>query len=173
MVRGVCGPGLIRFTPFELAPRRVTGDRARRGHLFSSSVSGGAIGQVAHEVIDEVAIALPIKSQYTQIESAVALLEEQGITTHLLSDFFPQKLASLHPLDFDGMPIVSLRSAPPFSWRTEAKRLIDLAVAWVFLMICAPLFALVAIAIKLESKGPVFFIQERVGLSKRRFRMIK
>src|SRR5439155_11844420 len=128
---------------------------------------------IATEVIDEVAIALPIKSQYTQIESAVALLEEQGITTHLLSDFFPQKLASLHPLDFDGMPIVSLRSAPPFSWRTEAKRLIDLAVAWVFLMICAPLFALVAIAIKLESKGPVFFIQERVGLSKRRFRMIK
>src|SRR5207237_436211 len=67
---------------------------------------------IANEVIDEVAIALPIKSQYTQIESAVALLEEQGITTHLLSDFFPQKLASLHPLDFDGVPIVSLRSAP-------------------------------------------------------------
>jgi len=128
---------------------------------------------LANEVIDEVAIALPIKSQYTQIESAVALLEEQGITTHLLSDFFPQKLASLHPLDFDGVPIVSLRSAPPFSWRTEAKRLMDLAVASVFLTISAPLFALVAIAIKLDSSGPVFFIQERVGLSKRRFRMIK
>src|SRR5207244_9590889 len=60
-----------------------------------------------------------------------------------------------------------------FSWRTEAKRLMDLAVASVFLVICAPLLALVAIAIKLDSIGPVFFIQERVGLSKRRFRMIK
>ncbi len=49
----------------------------------------------------------------------------------------------------------------------------DLAVALVFLVICGPLFALVAIAIKLDSTGPVFFIQERVGLSKRRFRMIK
>src|ERR1051326_180252 len=128
---------------------------------------------IANEVIDEAAIALPIKSHYTQIESASALLEEQGITIHLLSDFFPLKLARLQPLDFDGVPIVSLSSTPPFSWRTEAKRLMDFAVAAVLMLICAPLFALAAIAIKLDSEGPVFFIQERFGQSKRRFQMIK
>jgi len=128
---------------------------------------------VANEVIDEVAIALPIKSQYSQIESAVALLEEQGITTHLLSDFFPQKLARSQPVDFDGVPIVSLHSAPSFSWRTEAKRLFDLAGATVLLIILAPLFLLIAVAIKLDSSGPVFFVQDRFGFNKRRFRMIK
>jgi exopolysaccharide biosynthesis polyprenyl glycosylphosphotransferase len=128
---------------------------------------------IANEVIDEVAVALPIKSHYTQIEKAVGLLEEQGITTHVLSDLFPQKLARSHSVDFDGEPIVTLGSAPPFSWRTEAKRIIDLTVSTTLLAICAPLFALVAIAIKLDSKGPVFFIQERMGFSKRRFRMIK
>lgn len=128
---------------------------------------------LANEVIDEVAIALPIKSQYAQIESVVSLLEEQGITAHLLSDFFPQKLARSQPADFDGFPLVSLHSVPPFSWRTEAKRLFDLVVAIVLLLICAPLFALVAIAIKLDSAGPVFFIQDRFGFNKRRFRMIK
>ena len=128
---------------------------------------------VANEVIDEVAIALPIKSHYSQIESVVALLEEQGITIHLLSDLFPQRLARSQPADFDGLPIITLDSAPPFSWRTEAKRLMDLAGAVGLLMVTAPLLLLTALAIKLDSAGPVFFIQERVGLSKRRFRMIK
>ena len=71
------------------------------------------------------------------------------------------------------MPIVTLGSVPPFSWRTEAKRMMDLAVSIICLLISAPLFALAAIAIKLDSRGPVFFVQERVGFSKRRFRMIK
>jgi exopolysaccharide biosynthesis polyprenyl glycosylphosphotransferase len=128
---------------------------------------------VAHEVIDEVAIALPIKSHYSQIESAVALLEEQGITTHVLSDLFPQKLARSQPIDLGGMPIVSLHSTPVFSWRTEAKRIFDLVVALIMLVLCSPIFLLTAIAIKLDSRGPIFFVQERVGLSKRRFRMIK
>ncbi len=128
---------------------------------------------VANEVIDEVAIALPIKSQYTQIETAVLLLEEQGITTHLLSDLFPQKLARSQPIDFDGVPIVSMHSAPLFSWRTEAKRIFDLVSAALLLFVVGPLLVLAAIAIKLDSAGPILFVQERVGLNKRRFRMLK
>jgi exopolysaccharide biosynthesis polyprenyl glycosylphosphotransferase len=128
---------------------------------------------IAREVIDEVAIALPIKSHYSQIERAVGLLEEQGITAHVLSDLFPQKLARAQSVDFDGMPIVTLGSVPPFSWRTEAKRLMDLSASVVLLCISAPVLALAAIAIKLDSSGPIFFIQERVGFNKRRFRMIK
>jgi len=155
----------------------IDSDPAFAGGALAGAVWLGKVEDlpsiIANEVIDEVAIALPIKSQYTQIESAVALLEEQGITTHLLSDFFPQKFARSQPMDFDGFPIVSLRSAPSFSWRTEAKRLFDLAGATLLLLICAPLFLLVAIAIKLDSMGPVFFVQERVGFSKRRFRMMK
>ena len=128
---------------------------------------------LAREVIDEVAIALPIKSQYSRIESVVMLLEEQGITTHLVSDLFPQKLARSQPTDFDGVPVVSLHSAPLFSWRTEAKRIFDFVSASLLLLIAAPPLVLVAIIIKLESKGPVFFVQDRVGLNKRRFRMLK
>ncbi len=128
---------------------------------------------LASHVVDEVAIALPIKSHYTQIASVVALLEEQGITTHLLSDLFPQKLARLQPVDFDGLPIVSLHSVPVFSWRTEAKRLFDVIGGTLLLVLLAPLFVLIAIAIKLDSTGPVCFIQDRVGFNRRRFRMFK
>jgi exopolysaccharide biosynthesis polyprenyl glycosylphosphotransferase len=100
-------------------------------------------------------------------------LEEQGITAHVLSDLFPQKLARAQSVDFDGMPIVTLGSVPPFSWRTEAKRLMDLFVSVIMLLVAAPVLAAAAIAIKLDSSGPIFFIQERVGFNKRRFRMIK
>ncbi|MDQ2855579.1 MAG: sugar transferase, partial [Acidobacteriota bacterium] len=128
---------------------------------------------IANEVIDEVFIALPIKSQYAQIESAITLLEEQGIMVHLFSDLFPHKLARSRAWEFEGTPVLSLHSGPPLSWRTEAKRVIDVIGAFLLLIVSLPLFVLVAIAIKLESEGPVFFVQDRVGFNKRRFRMLK
>jgi exopolysaccharide biosynthesis polyprenyl glycosylphosphotransferase len=128
---------------------------------------------VAANVIDEVFVALPIKSQYSQIEAAINQLEEQGIMVHMFTDHFPHRLARSHPSDFEGAPLLSLHSAPPVTWRTEIKRMMDIAVALWTLLLLAPLFVLVALAIKLDSAGAVFFIQERVGFNKRRFRMIK
>jgi len=125
------------------------------------------------EAIDEVAIALPIKSQYAEIKTAIEQLEEQGIAVHLLSDFFPHHLARIQPQNFQGLPLLSLQSAPQFCWRTEVKRLMDFLFSITFLTFSAPLFVLIAILIKLDSKGPVFFVQERMGYNKRRFNMIK
>jgi exopolysaccharide biosynthesis polyprenyl glycosylphosphotransferase len=148
---------------------------------FENGVSGipwlGEIdslpGIIEHDVVDEVFIALPIKSQYSHIETVLNLLEEQGIMVHLFSDPFPHQLARSRPSEFAGAPLLSLHSAPPTTWRTEAKRLIDIVAATVALIILAPLLALTALLIKLDSPGPVFFIQERVGFNKRRFRMFK
>lgn len=128
---------------------------------------------IANDVIDEVFVALPIKSQYSQIETAINLLEEQGIMVHLFSDHFPHRLARSHPSEFEGTPLLSLHSAPPVTWRTEIKRMLDIGVAASMLLSLSPLLALAALAVKLDSDGPVFFIQGRVGFNKRRFRMIK
>lgn len=128
---------------------------------------------ISDQVVDEVFIALPIKSQYSNIESVINILEEQGILVHLFSDPFPHQLARSRPAEFAGVQLLSLHSAPPVTWRTETKRLIDLVVSSIALVVLSPLLLLVAIVIKLDSKGPVFFVQERVGFNKRRFRMIK
>ena len=125
------------------------------------------------EVVDEVAIALPIKSHYAQIKTAIAQLEEQGVVVHLLSDFFPHQLARIEPQNFQGMPFLSLQSTPAVCWRTEVKRIIDVFAAIALLILCAPLFVVIAILIRLDSPGAVFFTQERMGYNKRRFRMIK
>lgn len=128
---------------------------------------------IANNVIDEVFVALPIKSQYSQIEATINLLEEQGIMVHLFTDHFPHRLARSHPSEFEGAPLLSLHSAPPVTWRTEIKRMIDILVAVMLLILLAPLLAIVAIAIKLESEGPILFIQNRMGINKRQFRMLK
>lgn len=128
---------------------------------------------VSSEVIDDVAIALPIKSKYAEIQKVITQLEEQGIAIQLLSDFFPRQLARCQSVEFEGTPLLFIHSAPQFSWRTEFKRLFDLAGAIVALILLSPLFVILAVFIKLDSKGSVFFVQERMGYNKRRFRMIK
>jgi exopolysaccharide biosynthesis polyprenyl glycosylphosphotransferase len=128
---------------------------------------------IAAEVIDEVVVALPIKSHYEQIHAVIALLEEQGITAHLLSDFFQSHLAHSHSARLQGINFISLHSAPALGWHTEAKRLLDLLASSALLVLGLPLFALIALAIKLDSPGPVFFIQERMGYNKRRFQLFK
>lgn len=155
----------------------IESDDSYRQHPLAGAACLGSIedlsGIVASTVIDEVAIALPIKSQYSQIETVVALLEEQGIVVHLLSDVFPHRLARYHPAEFQGIPLVSLYSTPTLSWRTEFKRLLDLLIAAVSLVLVLPLFVIAAVAIKLDSPGPILFVQERMGFNKRRFRMFK
>jgi len=128
---------------------------------------------IDREVVDEVAIALPIKSHYAQIKLAIDQLEEQGVVVHLLSDFFPHQLARVEPQDFQGMPLLSLHSTPAVCWRTEVKRIVDVLGALALLTLSAPLFVVIAILIRLDSRGPIFFTQERIGYNKRRFRMIK
>ena len=130
-------------------------------------------GLIANNVIDEVFVALPIKSQYSQIEASINLLEEQGIMVHLFTDHFPHRLARSHPSEFEGAPLLSLHSAPPVTWRTEIKRMLDIVVAFTLLVLMSPLLAIVALAIKLDSRGPILFIQKRMGFNKRQFRMLK
>jgi exopolysaccharide biosynthesis polyprenyl glycosylphosphotransferase len=128
---------------------------------------------IDENIVDEAIIALPIKSQYVEIKSSIDCLEEQGIEVHLVSDFFSQKLARVRSTDFFGMPLLSFASTPPFCWKVEVKRIIDLVISAALLLAGTPVLILAAIAVKLESKGPVFFVQERMGHNKRRFRMFK
>ncbi len=128
---------------------------------------------ISTEAVDEVVIALPIKSQYTRIKIAVAALEEQGIVTHIISDFFPHHLARIQPQEFQGLPMLSLHSAPPFSWKTDVKRMIDIIISAGLLVSLFPLLVIIAILIKLDSKGAALFTQKRMGFNKRRFYMFK
>jgi len=72
-----------------------------------------------------------------------------------------------------GQPLVTLNTPTLQGWELALKRAVDLAGAIIGLVVTAPLFALIAAAIRFDSRGPVFFPQERVGTGGRRFRVLK
>ena len=125
------------------------------------------------EVIDEVVIGLPVKSHYDQICRIVGMCEEQGILIRFLSDLFDLKIAKATVDHFGRFPVLTLNSTPDEHIAVLVKRGIDIVGSSVLLLLLAPLFAAAALLIRLDSPGPVFFRQTRIGLNKRRFEMIK
>ncbi len=124
-------------------------------------------------VIDEVVIGLPIKSFYTQISRIVAQCEEQGIIVRFVSDIFSPILARSKPEEFEENSVISFYTGNMHGWAVLVKRAFDFSLSLVLLIILTPLFVVTALLIKASSRGPVFFVQDRVGLSKRKFRLYK
>lgn len=124
-------------------------------------------------VVDEVVIALPIGSLHAQAAQAAAVCGLQGIMIRVFSDFFDSRLASAWADDILGGLLISHYASMAEGWRTDAKRVFDITVSSILLLLFSPLFLVIAILIKLSGPGPVFFVQDRIGLGKRRFRMYK
>jgi exopolysaccharide biosynthesis polyprenyl glycosylphosphotransferase len=125
------------------------------------------------EQIDEVVLALPIRSFYESMKQIIESCECQGIHVHLLSDFFQLHIARARPADFDGISLLTLSTHNVAPWPGYLKRAFDVVVATLAIILLSPIFFLVALLIKLFSPGPVFFVQDRVGHNRRPFRMVK
>jgi exopolysaccharide biosynthesis polyprenyl glycosylphosphotransferase len=119
-----------------------------------------------------VVIALPIKSCYADIHDAIRTCERVGVDCHYLADLFDLSRAAPRFGPSRPRPMVTLKVVPD-GYRFLLKRAIDVVGGAVSLLILAPLFVAIAIAIKLTSRGPVFFVQDRFGFKRRRFRMLK
>ena len=125
-------------------------------------------------VIDEVLIALPMRSYHQSASHIVAQCEEQGILVRVLGDLFTSKLSKPSIEDNLGQhSTFTLHTGAIGDQAILIKRIIDMVIAVPALIVFLPVFGLIAAAIKLTSPGPVFFIQERVGLNKRRFSCLK
>jgi len=124
-------------------------------------------------VIDEVILALPA-SCYADAAEVVSICEVQGITVRLLASFFNLRLASTKVDSIEDMhPVLTVSGGSMEGGELALKRAFDFTLASFLLIIQAPLFLLAALAVKGSSPGPVFFVQERIGLNKRRFQLFK
>jgi len=123
-------------------------------------------------VVDEVVIALPIKSHYAEIQHTIEECERAGVQSRYSPDLFPSRLARPRLETPDGEPAIAMKVVSD-DYRLVVKRAIDIMGAAFGLVLLSPVFAIIAIAVKATSRGPVFFGQERYGWRKRRFRMHK
>ena len=123
-------------------------------------------------VVDDVVFAIP-QSSFSQLAKYVAWCEEIGVTVHLKMDFLRTIVAKSLPNDLDGTPLLTLTTVPTDAVALTVKRLIDSAVSSIALIALSPLLLLVVIAVRLTSKGPAIFSQQRVGLNGRIFTFYK
>ena len=128
---------------------------------------------IAHHPVDEVLVALPMNKYGPLVETIVRHCEEQGIIVRVRTEIFNLQVARSYLDDLQGVPVMTIQSGPTDGWALVIKRLIDIVGSAALLLALAPLFAIVMLLIRLDSPGPVFFAQERVGFNKRRFRMLK
>lgn len=122
--------------------------------------------------VDEVIITNFINNA-NDVEELIALCAEQGIRTTIAADLFSLGLIKSGISFFGDIPLIHFQTPPGDRWELTLKRFIDVFISAIALVLLSPLFLLIALAIKLETKGPILFIQKRVGLNGRLFRLHK
>jgi exopolysaccharide biosynthesis polyprenyl glycosylphosphotransferase len=130
-------------------------------------------GLLASGKVDEVYVGLPFRSQYEAIQAIAHRCESAGVPVHLVADLIPVQIAKSRLMMLEDIPLLSLSPICEAHLQLAVKRLIDFVGSTVLIIVCSPLLLALSILIKLDSQGPVFFTQERVGQNQRRFRMIK
>jgi exopolysaccharide biosynthesis polyprenyl glycosylphosphotransferase len=126
-----------------------------------------------HNIVDEAVIYLPFGSFYHHWSKVASLCAHHGIIVRLNSDTFGLSNARWLAEDVGGGHYIATHTGAGEGWPMAVKRTLDIAISSVLILLLAPLLIGVAIAIKLTSPGPVLFLQERVGINKRRFNICK
>jgi len=126
----------------------------------------GALDEVQQVVqshgVDEVVIALP-RWAHERLNQLVATLHELPVHARVVPDYFALALYRAVAEDFAGIPMIDLRAPALSEYQRLLKRLFDLVAGGVLTLLALPVMGLVALAVKLDSPGPVFFRQQRVG----------
>ena len=128
--------------------------------------------QMLHEhVVDEIIFAVS-KQDLEQMEEIFLACEEEGVKVRVLVNFFPHLSSEIYLEKLQWLPLLTFSTAPENEYLLFLKRVFDVVLASLLLLL-APLFLLVAAAIRLTSPGTVIFSQVRCGLNGRRFRLHK
>ncbi len=122
--------------------------------------------------INQVIITLPWQYHRKTVR-LVLEAEEAGVRARVVPDLFQLSLGGVDVETINGIPLISIKQTALTGWNLILKRALDLSLSLVIVLLTAPLWALIALAIKLDSPGPVFFTQERAGKYGRPFKVYK
>ena len=105
----------------------------------------------------KLSVCLPVKTYYDKIQRIISLCEEQGVLIRFIANFFVLKISRSFIDYLDNTPVLTLHSVPIHRAQLIVKRIIDIVFSIIILIIISPLFPLIAILIKIDNSGPVFF----------------
>ena len=154
----------------------VAADAADVGRtLYDVPVRGRVadLPRLLAEIHPEIVYVALERREWEAEAEALALLGDSTVAVRLVPDLTQAFRLNPSVEDFDGMPVVLVTESPEQGWNGVVKRAFDIACSLFGLILLSPVLAVLAILVKLDSPGPVFYAQERVGLNGRRFRMFK
>jgi len=169
--------GMLRHPELGLKVRGfLTDDPARVGAMVGAVPVCGLWDEVADVVarggVDQVVLALPFEA-LPRLGGLVSGLDSAAVDIKVVPDV--ERFVSLRSgiEEFEGLPVISLRATPLMGWNRIMKRAMDISLGSLALVVLSPLMLLLAALVKLTSRGPVLFSQERMGLDGRVFRVWK
>lgn len=148
---------------------------ASEGIYKNSSVLGpidDVTSIIDKEDIKEVIIALDKNNSDTLVE-LIAKCEPKNVGLKIVPDLYEILSGQAKTSQIYGLPLIDIMPELMPEWEKKLKRIIDVIVSSLILIISLPVCIISAIAIKLDSKGSIFFIQERCGMNGEIFKMIK
>ena len=150
------------------------------GTVGEAQVGGAAWLGPANEIqrvlregaVDQVIIALPIEALGT-LKTLMDQLSLETVDVRIVPDLYQFATLGHGIEEFGGLPMIALQDSPLYGWNSVLKRLFDVLISLAVLVLFSPVYAVVALLVKLTSSGAVFHMQERMGLDGRTFRMLK
>jgi exopolysaccharide biosynthesis polyprenyl glycosylphosphotransferase len=122
--------------------------------------------------IDEIIISLPPESRKEMLD-VISQCEGMGVRFRIVPELYEMFLTETDGDEINGLPLVEVMAPPIYGVREMLKRVIDILVSAVALLLLLPLTVVIVFLIKLESEGPVFYKQERVGKDGKIFSLYK
>jgi len=124
---------------------------------------------IEEQAIDHIFVALPHGASQALLER----LTRSVVSIHVVPDLLQFMVLRSRVEDIDGLPTINLSETPLEGWSRFVKRGFDLAVATAALILFSPIMLLVALAIWIEDRGPIFYRQVRMGLDGKPFEIVK
>jgi exopolysaccharide biosynthesis polyprenyl glycosylphosphotransferase len=123
-------------------------------------------------VVEDVVVAVP-RSMLGDVQKIIDACQEEGVRLRFMADIYDFEAARIRLTQVNNIPLLSFEPVAREEGALLAKRIFDLVVTLLATPVLVPVMLFVAVAIKIDSKGPVFFMQDRIGLHKRPFTMYK
>ena len=150
-------------------------DNSNRRSVINVPVIG-AIADIPRIIdeyaVDEVIIGLP-ESSHQEIVGIISLCEREKVGIRVFPDVFQIMASEVTIGDLGGLPLLTIRDVALQGWRLTLKRGMDVVLSSIGLVLISPFMLFIALLIKLDSPGAVFYSQERMGLDARPFRIVK
>ncbi len=159
---------------------RVTGVLTRHPEKLGTTVMGvpvvgmfDELGRVlqAHHV-DQVIIAIPFEDQ-PLVKGLMEELAQHTVDVKFVPDLLQYMTLCGGLEEFGGLPIINLQGGPLYGWNLVAKRTFDIVFALLALLLTAPFMLVTALMVKLTSRGPILYRQERMGMDGSTFDILK